>query len=164
MSDIKHYDGKMSNTKLIRQEKKRVFLEALVELGTVSAAVDTLGLTKSLPYYWKSKDPEFAEQFEQAQREAAVYCLEKEAHRRGVQGIDDPVFYQGQQVATVKKYSDTLLIFLLKGALPEKYKDGAQVQVNTQSNTHVNVLEVGANSSLAEQLLQSMERSGAIES
>jgi hypothetical protein len=33
------------------------------------------------------------------------------------------VFYQGQQFATVRKYSDTLLIFLLKGRKPERYRE-----------------------------------------
>ena len=31
--------------------------------------------------------------------------------------------YQGSQVGTVRRYSDTLLIFLLKGRRPEKFKD-----------------------------------------
>jgi hypothetical protein len=33
------------------------------------------------------------------------------------------VFYQGQMCATVRKYSDTLLIFLLKGRKPERYRE-----------------------------------------
>jgi hypothetical protein len=33
------------------------------------------------------------------------------------------VFYQGIQTATVRKYSDTLLIFLLKGRKPERYRE-----------------------------------------
>jgi hypothetical protein len=33
------------------------------------------------------------------------------------------VFWQGQQVATVKDYDTTLLLFAAKGAMPEKYRD-----------------------------------------
>jgi hypothetical protein len=33
------------------------------------------------------------------------------------------VFYQGEKVGTVQKYSDTLLIFLMKGVRPEKYRE-----------------------------------------
>jgi hypothetical protein len=33
------------------------------------------------------------------------------------------VFWHGRQVATVKDYDTTLLIFAAKGAMPEKYKD-----------------------------------------
>ncbi len=35
----------------------------------------------------------------------------------------EPVFYKGKAIAAVRKFSDTLLIFMLKGAKPEKYRD-----------------------------------------
>ena len=48
---------------------------------------------------------------------------EDEAVRRAHDGVDEPVFYQGKACGVVRKYSDTLLIFLLKGRRPEKYRD-----------------------------------------
>ena len=47
-------------------------------------------------------------------------CLEDEARRRAVDGVDEPVFQQGKQVGTIRKHSDTLLIFLLKGIRPQE--------------------------------------------
>ena len=50
--------------------------------------------------------------------------LEAEAHRRAVEGVEEPVgWYKGQAGGTVRRYSDVLLMFLLKGVLPERYKD-----------------------------------------
>ena len=50
--------------------------------------------------------------------------LEREARRRAVEGVEEPVgFYKGEPSAYVRKYSDTLLIFLMKGARPDKYRD-----------------------------------------
>ena len=56
--------------------------------------------------------------------------------------MEEPVFYQGEVVGSVRKFSDTLLMFLLKGNRPDKYKDrvskeiagkdGGAIQVNSE--------------------------------
>jgi hypothetical protein len=57
-------------------------------------------------------------------KEMAADRLEEEAWRRAVDGVDEPVgFYRGKPSAWVKRYSDTLLIFLLKALRPEKYRE-----------------------------------------
>lgn len=38
-------------------------------------------------------------------------------------GVDEPVYYQGRSVGRVKRYSDVLLIFLLKGIRPDVYRE-----------------------------------------
>ena len=50
--------------------------------------------------------------------------LEAEAYRRAVEGWVEPVgWYKGKAGGTVRRYSDTLLIFTLKGLLPDRYRD-----------------------------------------
>ncbi|WP_254240927.1 terminase [Achromobacter insolitus] len=66
-------------------------------------------------------DEEFAKAWDQAIR-IATLGLEDEARRRAQEGVDEPVFYLGSQCGTVRKYSDTLLIFLLK-AHDHKYRE-----------------------------------------
>ncbi len=78
-------------------------------------------INRSTHYRWL-EDLEYADAFDEA-KEEAVDVLEMEARRRAVEGIDRPVFYQGKKVGSVRSYSDTLLIFLLKGAMPEKYRE-----------------------------------------
>jgi hypothetical protein len=57
-------------------------------------------------------------------KEMAADRLEEEAWRRAVDGVEEPVgFYRGEPGAYVRRYSDTLLIFLLKGLRPEKYRE-----------------------------------------
>ena len=73
-------------------------------------------------HLWLEKDPEYVEAFQSA-REQAGDRLEQEARRRAIEGVTEPVWYRGQIVGEVQKYSDTLLIFLLKGAKPEKYAE-----------------------------------------
>lgn len=58
-----------------------------------------------------------------------VSALEDEAHRRAFDGVDEPVFYKGEDCGAVKKYSDTLAIFLLKAHAPEKYRERQDLTV-----------------------------------
>ncbi len=45
---------------------------------------------------------------------------EEEAVRRAVDGINEPVFYKGRQVGDIRRFSDTLLIFLMKAGDPAR--------------------------------------------
>jgi hypothetical protein len=44
--------------------------------------------------------------------------------------VAEPRFYQGRLCGTVQKYSDALLIFLLKSRRPEKYADRGEQQLS----------------------------------
>jgi hypothetical protein len=71
------------------------------------------------------KAPEYAELFAEAQGDAGE-SLETVARRRAIEGWQAPVHYQGQLVGFRPRHSDTLPIFLMKGAKPEKYDDKVQ--------------------------------------
>ncbi len=59
---------------------------------------------------------------------------EIELDRRGVKGIDKPVFYKGVQVATIKEYSDKCLELALKGGDTDgKYIDRSKVETTGQA-------------------------------
>ena len=45
--------------------------------------------------------------------------VDRNAKRRAIDGVEEPVYYRGQKVGTKKWYSDTLLMFLLKKLRPE---------------------------------------------
>lgn len=49
--------------------------------------------------------------------------LEREAMRRAHEGVRKPVYQGGKRVGFIQEYCDTLLIFLLKGLRPEKYRE-----------------------------------------
>ncbi len=106
--------------------KKRAFLAAYRETGNVRLACTAAQIGRSSHYRWLD-DSDYAEQFEQAKKDA-VDVLEAEARRRAVEGWEEPVgWYKGQAGGTVRRYSDTLLIFLLKGAAPQKYRERMEV-------------------------------------
>lgn len=104
------------------QQKKKSFLAAFAEVGNITRAAELAGISRQAHYEWMRDDPDYPALFKEADQQACDR-LEQEARRRAVQGVDEPVFYRGDECGTVRKYSDTLLIFLLKGAMPDKYKE-----------------------------------------
>lgn len=104
-------------------EKITAFLEALITHGgNISAACVDSELPRAVVYRMEKEDEEFASAFREAQSHG-LKALEDEARRRAFAGTDKPVFYQGEQCGSVREYSDTLMIFLLKGGMPEKYQE-----------------------------------------
>ena len=107
----------------IRTAKVRAaFLAGLEDGMTIAAASKAAGAGRRTMYDWREADTDFAAAWDDAY-ETGTDVLEDEAKRRAADGVEEPVFYQGEKVATVRKYSDTLLIFMLKGRRPEKFKD-----------------------------------------
>ena len=110
-------------------KKLQEFLNELAETGNVLATAKMLNLSRRDLYRVRKEDPDFHAAWEEAMDQAADH-LEAEARRRAVEGWEEPVFYQGIETGLVRKYSDTLLIFLLKGARPEKYRDRVSTELS----------------------------------
>jgi len=136
-------------------EKLTAFCAALAETCQVGKAAAAVGISRYTAYIWRKNDPEFAERWDEAMK-AGLLVLEDEMHRRAVDGVAEPVLHQGQPTyltelytdedgkqqsrfklddqgqripMTVRKYSDTLAIFLAKAHDPEKYRDNSRVEM-----------------------------------
>lgn len=107
--------------------KKAKFLAVLAETGNVSTAAKTAGISRCSLYDRRKREAAFAKAWDDSEKQAAD-VLEKEAWRRAVDGVDEPVYQKGECVGTVRRYSDTLLIFLMKGANPQKYADRRRIE------------------------------------
>lgn len=107
-------------------EKRAAFLEAYALVGNVSDAAQHAGVGRRTHYEWMN-DPDYAAAFHHAQEQAADR-LEREAVRRATAGVEKTVWYKGEPVGTERVYSDVLLIFLLKGLRPEKFRDNHGTQ------------------------------------
>ena len=110
-------------TRSQRPVLKKQFLAAFRKCGNITAAAEKAGLSDRKQHYrWLKSDPRYAAEFAEAEAEA-IDALELEARRCAQIGWDEPVYQGGKQVGSIRKYSDTLLIFLLKGARPERYRE-----------------------------------------
>lgn len=123
-----------TSTAATRQRNwKPIFLAALAERGNVSDAAKAAKINRDTANEHRKRDQAFAAQWVEA-LEAAADVLEKEAWRRAHDGVLEPVFGRDAgpnagtvEVGQVRKYSDTLLIFLLKGARPDKYREKHEI-------------------------------------
>jgi len=133
----------------VRHPKKRAsqakFLAALPQTGgNILRAALAAGIDRDMHYFWLRTDPTYRERFAVAWEEA-MDVLESEAARRAFEGVAEPVFRNGKRAldvmvdekgaikrdgagkpiavpASVRRYSDTLLMFLLNGNRSTKYR------------------------------------------
>lgn len=105
------------------------FIKELCRTGNVSSACRKAKISRTVAYEDREADPVFGAAWAEA-LEVAVEALELEARRRAEKGVLEPVYQGGVRVGAVRRYSDTLLIFLLKAHKPEKYTQRADVTIN----------------------------------
>lgn len=116
-----------------RGDKKAIFVLALRDGHSVKKAAEAAGVTRATCYRWRADDPHFEFDWDEAVEEGTD-TLEDEAMRRARDGVDKPVYYQGKEVGTIKEYSDTLLIFMLKARRRQKFGDQAVI---TNTNARI---------------------------
>ena len=129
-------------------------------------ACEAAEVGRSSHYRWRS-DPEYREAFELAEEDAAD-VLEAEARRRAVEGVEKPVgWYKGEPGGSVREYSDVLLIFLLKGLRPERYRDrvefkGSLANINLELLPDHLIARIAAGEMIEAVLASGIEESGLL--
>ena len=123
--------------KAVTEAKKAIFLEALKQTCKVTEAAKIAGYTVRAFYYIRDRDEAFREAWQEVEYEVKDR-IEAEIMRRGIDGIEKVLFYQGKPIGTEKQYSDRMLELLAYAHIPEKYtkvvkqeltgKDGAPLQ------------------------------------
>lgn len=99
-------------------EVRQKFLERLSENGgIVTDAAMVAGVVRNTCYEYRDADPEFRAAWEKA-LEVGHQRLEDEAKRRAFVGYDEDVYYQGQVVGKVRRYSDFLMTRILGARIP----------------------------------------------
>ncbi len=100
--------------------------------GSAALAADAAGLTFARARALRDADPEFAQAWADAVAEA-VDRAEAEVYRRAFRGVERPVYYAGQQVGTIRDYSDSLAALYLKAHRPDAYRDRAGAGIDRDS-------------------------------
>ncbi len=123
---------------------EQTLLTALSEGATVKQACFIAGVSRSAVGYHRKIDPAFKEAYGHAMDDGAD-VLEAEAQRRGYQGTNKPVFYQGEIVGHIREYSDTLLTLLLRARNPEKFRERHHVEGNVGGPSSISMSAEEAN-------------------
>jgi hypothetical protein len=116
-----------------------VFLDAIAEGKSVTSAAKRAKVHPTVVHGKRRKDPAFRSAWCEA-AEIGTRLMEQEAQRRAYHGVLKPVFYKGVKCASVREYSDNLLMFLLKGRKPQVYREGAEDSV--RRSVQINVVNV----------------------
>ncbi|MEM8697376.1 MAG: hypothetical protein AAGE05_15245 [Pseudomonadota bacterium] len=95
--------------------RKRKFLHALARTGCVRDACAIANISTTSAYRYRARDAGFADAWERALTEV-LPVLEAAAFERAVEGVDEPIVRGGEVVTTRKRYSDAILVTLLKRA------------------------------------------------
>ena len=108
-------------------KKRQEFLDTLRGTGNVRLAASNADVARQVAYRARDSSATFRADWDEALEEARE-LLEAEARRRAAIGVDEPVFYKGKVVGHIRKYSDNLLMFLLKAHWPEKFRENHAVE------------------------------------
>jgi hypothetical protein len=103
----------------ITPERQRRFIEALAATGSVADAARQAGVSRQAFYALRNRSGSraFREAWDTAMGHA-LQLLGDTAFERAVDGVEEPVFWKGEQVGTRRRYNDRLLMFLLRARDP----------------------------------------------
>jgi hypothetical protein len=90
------------------------FVQCLRDTANVSGACRLTRIKRATAYVHREQFKDFRAAWDSA-IEDAVDAMEAEAQRRAVKGTQRPVYQGGKKVGLIREYSDSLLMFLLKG-------------------------------------------------
>ncbi len=149
-----------------RIKKQARFLSFYRNSGNIKFSCKYAGINRSTYYDWLKDDAEFSKQVADAEPEVDD-TLEFAAYDRAVSGVPSYVVSQGKMVyeeiplfdedgkpkldkwnkpeyargkpLVERKYSDTLLITLLKARMPDKYKERVQNEHTGKDGKPLNV-------------------------
>lgn len=150
-----------SQKKLTREAKQTIFLAAYAVCSTISGAAKAAGVDRRLHHAWMQEDPTYPERFEVAHEES-TQALEAEARRRALHGVRRFKFHKGELVRVPllddegrevtgddgkpimvpyfeEERSDLLLIFLLKAARPDVYRDNFKAVLEHRGQVGIKV-------------------------
>ena len=113
-----NHDAVYDASQTERHIRQGVFLKALCHTGIISLACRTARIHHTTVHYWLQGRPDFKAAYDEA-IEIANDVVRAEIFRRGVIGVQKPVFYKGEIVGEVTEYSDNLLALLARSRMAE---------------------------------------------
>lgn len=97
-----------------RAARMAALLDRLADTGEeITPAATALGIPRAVLWEWRKKHPDFDQELAEAYR-VGTESLAAVARSRAVDGWDEPVFWQGQQIGTIRKYDHNLLQFIMR--------------------------------------------------
>lgn len=131
--------------------KKKIYLMSFIANGNHRESAKIAGIHRQTHYDWLKNDPVYKEAYDKA-LEMSADLLEAEAWKRATEGVTS---YRFDRYGTAvkdpvtgkpyveHKYSDTLLIFLLKALRPEKYRENIRQTISSDDDKPIRIVLEG---------------------
>jgi hypothetical protein len=129
------------------KQVEEAFLDGLRGGWSISKSALAAGIHERTVRRWKAdasaskQADDFAQRWNEAY-ECGVDNLEDTATRRGVEGVEKPVYQGGVLVGSVTEYSDTLLGLMLRGKRPKVYNTGRHEHASKERMTINTYLQI----------------------
>ena len=120
--------------------RKAKFLTLLALAYTVEHAAKEVGLSRRSAYQLRERDDAFAKAWEQAY-EDSTERLEAEAYQRAI-GREEVRIDKDGNAHHLKKYSDLLMIFLLKARKPGMYREKIDLNINERRHIRLELIQL----------------------
>jgi len=135
-----HHGGRINDV------RKIAYLAAFAITGKVKLSARIAGVSYYTIRMWRGdagdnipQDAELFCRLEEQSEELYQELLLEEVDRRALEGVEEDVYFQGKVVGSKRVYSDNLLMFRVKGIMPE-YRSGAtNVNINSDESGEINV-------------------------
>jgi len=130
-------------------------VRAMQQTGNRVVAADAAGVSLTTIEVYLRDKPEFRTAMDHAKAQYVAH-LEKEALRRAVEGWDEDRMGAGGMTYAIRKFSDALLLHLLKKKDPEQHGDSVKIDQTTRVSGSLGLDKLSRES--RDQLRQILER------
>lgn len=145
-----HASGKAASQREIAARKKREqFLNHLSMHGSPTKGAKHVGLTRRALYLARQDHPDFARNWDMAMDIYHMFEAEEHLRKRVIDGILEPIYYQGSVCGYKRVYDSGLTQFWYKANMRDKYGDKTDVSINANINYGVAVLPARAKDPLS---------------
>lgn len=126
----------------VSEEEKQHFLDQIANGASIVAAAGNEAMRRK---FYRRRDPDescYDEDFAKAWDEAVKIhrrdYLVHIAQSRFVDGWDEPVFYKGEQIGTIRRFDNTIGMFLIKQADPS-FRGNHKIEVTGKNDGPVQI-------------------------
>lgn len=111
------------------REKRNQFLDIVARTGNLRLAARKVGVGERALYLARQRHPDFDANWTMAVKIYNMFVANEAIRKRAIEGVREPVWYQGAIVGYQIRHDSGLTQFFLKGAMPEVYGDKREIKI-----------------------------------
>ncbi len=111
------------------RDKRNQFLDTVARTGNLMLAAKKIGVSTRALYLARQRHPDFDANWTMAVKIYNMFVANEAIRKRAIDGVREPVWFQGKIVGYQLRHDSGLTQFFLKGAMPEVYGDRREIKI-----------------------------------